>query len=191
MYLVPVFSSHTGWPLSKFPQKQCNHLIAVGLLTKKNPTLWKLSHSGGAELHRLIMGLTLNYMTLTKWSDSWDSTLQPPHPPKKGKKKKKRFMIGMVNKRCVELHRVGDENWPQAALWEWIAEDASIFYVNEWQVRTQTPIDPQHTECSHWVVNMHKHSELNRWPDRSGLLCMNAPQISLCCISQPTVLWLN
>lgn len=87
MYLVPIFSSHTGWPLSKFPQKHCNHLIAVGLLTKKNPTLWKLSHSGGAELHRLIMGLTLNYMTLTKWSDSWDSTLQtPPSSQKKGKK---------------------------------------------------------------------------------------------------------
>lgn len=94
----------------------------------------------------------------------------------------------MVNKRCVELHRVGDENWPQAVLWEWIAEDASISYVNEWQVRKQTPIDPQYTECSHWVVNMHKHSELNRWPDRSGLLCMNAPQISLCCISQSTAL---
>lgn len=49
----------------------------------------------------------------------FDSLAPPLHvPQKRGKKKAKSFMIGMVNKRCVELHRAGDENWPQAALWE-------------------------------------------------------------------------
>lgn len=66
-----LLATHWVTAVQIFPQKQRNHLIAVGLFAqKKKQTLWKLNHIYGAELHRLIMGLTLNYMTLTKWSDS-------------------------------------------------------------------------------------------------------------------------
>lgn len=83
-------------------------------------------------------------------------------------------------------NRAGDENCLQAALQERITEEASISCVNEWQVHTQPPVHAaQHAK--HGVVNMHKHSELNRWPNRNALLCTNAPEISAHCISQPSV----
>lgn len=115
------------------------------------------------------MGLTLNYTT----SDF--NTAQ----------KKICLIIQTGNKRCMQQQN-GDENCLQAALQEGITEEASVSCGNEWQVRAQPPVHAQ--IAKHRVVNMHKCSELDRWSDRSALLCANAPEISAHCISQTSVL---
>lgn len=101
--------------------------------------------------------------------------------PKKEREKKQGWA-----RRDACNNTAADENCLQAALQERITEEASISCVNEWQVHTQPPVHAaQHAK--HGVVNMHKHSELNRWSNRSALLCANAPEISARCISQPSV----
>lgn len=55
------------FPIAKFVQNHCNYLVAEELSCrtrgrkKKKPS--KRSHGCGAKLHKLITGLTLNYMT--------------------------------------------------------------------------------------------------------------------------------
>lgn len=64
----------------------------------------------------------------------------------------------------------------------------SVYFLCKWVAGTHTQ-PPVHAaqHAKHRVVNMHKHSELNRWSNRNALLCTNAPEISAHCISQPSV----
>ena len=164
----------------KSPKKQCNHLMVVELFivnSEIRATAVALNCTG-----RFLAWLWI-FTTSAKWSDLQD--LDSPSP-------NFCIMAGTRHNGHVQ-HRGSDENCLRAALLEWTTEER-ICSVCTSVAGTQTPTRVQCTKILTLIYTHAQslvHTQLNRWSDRSGLLCMNAPQISLCCISQPTVFLLN